>query len=360
MVKALVTNAPGGGIEYSDVDIQEEKNDLILRPVYTGICGTDRGIVNGSLHFASNPENYDFLVIGHESVCVVEESKSEDFNEGDIVVPMVRRPGDCPNCRIGRQDNCSDGKKREAGITGMHGFMRASFSEDSHFVVRVPDPSIGRSAVLTEPLKNVVKGFEVVETVSKRSIYAGADSSFAHKTCVVIGTGTEAFLYGMMAGEYGFRTLLTNRHSIPSEKMELCSKLGLEFFDYTTDLEKYLGKGMDLVIDTSGDPSTVLKFLRLMNYNAIMLLFGTNGKAPASGIDGRDIDSIVEKNITIAGSVDAAKVHYERAVRYLERWVKSSPIERIITGEFTPDNTRIFQEKPRDEIKSVIRWEKAE
>ena len=80
--------------------------------------------VEGALPFAYNPSGYNFLVVGHESMCKVIESKSDYFKPGDIVVPIVRRPGDYPNCLIGRPDNCSDGNKHEAGITGLHGFMR--------------------------------------------------------------------------------------------------------------------------------------------------------------------------------------------------------------------------------------------
>ncbi|MCL4335073.1 MAG: alcohol dehydrogenase catalytic domain-containing protein [Candidatus Thermoplasmatota archaeon] len=356
MVHALLTNAPGGGIDYRDVIIEEEEHDLVLSPLYTGICGTDRGIVNGSLNFAKNPEKSDYLVLGHESVCVVRDSSNSQFKEGDLVVPLVRRPGNCPNCLIGRQDNCSDGNKKEAGVTGKHGFMRSRFNEDSQFVVRIDDPYMEKISVLTEPLKNVVKGFEVIETISKRSVYAGADSSFTNKNCVVIGTGTEAFLYGIMSSEYGFNTALTNRHPLSREKMDLISDFSLNFFDYSTDIAYPFKSEIDLVIDTSGDPATVLKFLRLMNYNGIFLFFGTNGKAPASSINGNDIDHIVERNITIAGSVDAAKVHYIRAVKYLKRWFKSLPVESIITGEYRPEYTEIFKKKPEDEIKSVIKW----
>ena len=75
----------------------------------------------------------------------------------DLSVPMVRRPGSCRMCRLGRQDYCEDGKFVEAGIRGKNGFMRDEFTEDPCFLVRVENKSIQDLAVLTEPLKNVMK-----------------------------------------------------------------------------------------------------------------------------------------------------------------------------------------------------------
>lgn len=358
-ISAITTNAPGGGVQFRKLNLPvPEKYDVLLKPIYTGICGTDRGLVSGSLPFAYNPEGFDYLVVGHESVCSVVESRVGEFREGDIVVPVVRRPGDCPNCRIGRPDNCSDGNKHEAGITGMHGFMRSVFPESSEYIVKVQDKSMEKLAVLTEPLKNVMKAFEVFNTVSKRAVYQNSESTLEGKKCVVIGTGNEGFLYSLMANETGFDTTITNRHPLGSLRNKITDDLNLNFSDYSESFDHDFRSGIDLLIDTSGDPGTVLKFLRKVNYNGIVIFFGTNGRAPESGLSGSDIDYIVERNITIAGSVDAAKIHYIQALEYLKKWKYSSGhIESLITGEFSPDFTDLFRKKQEDEIKSVISWE---
>lgn len=359
-VSAITTVAPDGGVQYRTVNIPLPENyDVILEPLYTGICGTDRGIVSGSLQFAYNPQGYDYLVLGHESVCVVKESNVSEFKPGDIVVPVVRRPGDCPNCRIGRPDNCSDGKKHEAGITGMHGFMRSQFPESADYLVRVEDKSMQKLAVLTEPLKNVMKAFEVFDVVSRRAVYPNSESTLEGKKCCVVGTGNEGFLYSLMAKEYGFDTVITNRHPLGQERDKIAQGLDLRFTDYSTSFESEFSGGIDLLIDTSGDPGTIFNFMRKLNYNGILMLFGTNGRAPSASISGNDIDYIIERNITIAGTVDAAKIHYIRALEYLRKWKYiSGDIEALITGEFSPDYTDLFNRKPGDEIKSVIAWKK--
>ncbi len=359
MVNALTTNAPTGGIEFHNVKIQDPEDfEVKLKPLYTGICGTDRGEVHGSLSFAYNQPGYNFIVLGHEAVCQVIDIQENEYGikTGDYVVPVVRRPGNCVNCRIGREDNCSDGKKNEAGITGLHGFMRDYFFDSIRNLVKVNDRSMVREAVLTEPAKNVMKAFEVFDTVSKRSIYQNEDSTFAGKTCLIIGSGSEAFIYSMMAHEYMFNVYMTNRHSLEEPKLSILEKTGSIFFDYTHNIPL---NGIDLLIDTSGDPATIFKFVRMMNNNGVTILFGTNGNAPGAQVNGEDIDYIIERNISMVGSVDGAKKHYFDALKFIEKWshVQNSVINNLITGTYSPENTEIFQKKPEGEIKSIIKWQ---
>ncbi len=360
-IMALTTRAPDGGVSYERINIDDPENyEVKLEPVFTGICGTDRGIVRGALPFAYNPEGYDRLVLGHESLCrVLDIAENEHgIKSGDYVVPLVRRPGGCVNCAIGRPDNCSDGDKHEAGITGLHGFMREYFYDSINNLVKVSDPNIADIAVLTEPLKNVAKGFEVFDAVSKRAIFGSSDSTLDGKRSVVIGTGTQAYLYSFMAREYGFDTKAINRHPLEEANVEMLNSFGVDFVDYTRNENEAVGGGIDLLIDTSGDPGTILRFMRKLNYNSVVILFGTNGRAPASTIDGSFIDYLVERNITVAGVVDAAKTHYETAIRYLRKWkyIHGNALSRMITGKFAPDETGVFTKKPEGEIKSVIKW----
>lgn len=356
-VKAYYTHAPSGGIDFKSVKVNEVGN-VKIRPLLTGICGTDRGVVNGSLSFAYNPDGYNFLVIGHESLCEVIESESEQFKSGDLVVPLVRRPGNCPNCLIGRPDNCSDGNKHEAGITGLHGFMREEFKDYDYNLVKVSDRSLGDIGVLTEPTKNVVKAFEVFERISTRCIYNNSSSTLEGKKALIIGTGSEAFLYSLLSRDYGFETYIMNRHPIEKNKMDMCQAFGVNFLCSAEKggvLEKL---SIDLLIDTSGDPGTVFNYMKRLNYNGIAILFGTNEKAPNATITGADIDFIVERNITMAGSVDAARVHYIKALDYLSKWHRKygDILKDMITGYYKPGNLEQFMKKPDGEIKSVIRW----
>lgn len=359
LYRGITTNAPGGGVSYGQIDLDLSNFEVKLKPVLTGICGTDRGIVNGALPFSYNPHGSERLVLGHESLCKVVEARENDFgiSVGDYVVPMVRRPGKCINCLAGRSDNCSDGDKHEAGITGLHGFMREEFGDSPEYLVKVPDPSIGDAAVLTEPLKNVCKAFETFDVVSRKSIFTDTAGSYNEKKSLVVGTGSEAFLYALKSMDYGFDTHVTNRHELDDVKLKIVEETGMNFFNYMKE-DPFEKSGLDLVVDTSGDPGTIFKFVRKLNHNGMLILFGTNGKAPAAQVDGMDIDYIVERNITILGSVDGSRIHYERALQDITRWKHQygTTLDDMITAKVKPEQTDVFMKKSPSEIKTVIDW----
>ncbi|EQD46387.1 glucose-1-dehydrogenase, partial [mine drainage metagenome] len=168
----------------------------------------------------------------------------------------------------------------------------------------------------------------------------------------------EAFLYTMMAKELGFQSMMINRHPLTPKILQILDDLDLRFVDYSKEPDAPFSGGIDLLIDTSGDPTTIFNFLRKVNYNGVVILFGTNGKAPAGSFTGVDVDYIVERNITIAGSVDAAKKHYLQAIEYLTKWHCSygDKLEKVITAKFSPEDTSLFTTKQKDELKSVIEW----
>ncbi len=359
IVRAIVTDAPRGGVKLDSMDMDFHDFPVVLKPVLTGICGTDRGIVNGSLPFAYNPHGENRLILGHESLSVVVSAEPNSYNikAGDMVVPMVRRPGKCLNCLVGRSDNCSDGQKHEAGVTGLHGFMRDRFGDFPEYLIKVPGNRKDDMAVLTEPVKNVEKVFEVLDIISRRSIFTDSAGAYHGKRAVIIGTGSEAFLFALKSMDWGFSTGITNRHPLDEIKGKLAEDTGMDFYDYSHAGIRE-NNGIDLLIDTSGDPGTVLRFIGRMNNNGIVVLFGTNGKAQPAPVDGDLLGSIVEKNLSIIGSVDGARIHYERAIQDIYKWKAQfgKTIEMIITGRVGPEDTGIFLKKPADEIKTVISW----
>ncbi len=81
------------------------------------------------------------MVLGHEAIGgVVQEDGGESIRKGDLVMPVNRRGGcgHCLACLNGRPDFCETGGFVEAGIKGMHGFMRETYWDEERYLVRVP------------------------------------------------------------------------------------------------------------------------------------------------------------------------------------------------------------------------------
>src|SRR5690348_15109463 len=128
--------------------VEPEAGEVLLRVLEIGVCGTDREIVHGL--FGVAPDDASSLVMGHESLAVVERD-GHGFSRGDLVTATVRRScGHCIACAEDAPDSCLTGDYRERGITRLDGFARELVAEDPAQLVAIPR-SLGRLGVLAEP-----------------------------------------------------------------------------------------------------------------------------------------------------------------------------------------------------------------
>lgn len=354
-MKAIVTTPPGGGVQLEDFEIVGESG-VRVKTLATGICGTDKELVRGGLYFA-RPQTGRTLVLGHESYGKVEDSSGyPGFKEGDIVVPMVRRPGRCRMCRIGRQDHCEDGDFVEAGIRGKNGFMREEFLEDPRFLLKVEKRDEANLAVLTEPLKNVMKMKEIFNYLKGRIPWYCEDSTLNCKNLYVFGTGTEGLLISAVFKTIGFNVIEVNRHPLAEEEMSFLDSNKIEYLDTSSkSLEDWSKKEkMDLAIDAVGAMDVLKQISDNISNNGIVILFGTSGQLPTSSYE--LTGNLVDRNVSIAGSVDGAKEHYAEAIRFIGNYGESMNLRKIITGIHKPEELNIFKEKEKGEIKKVIDW----
>src|SRR6202034_4236172 len=148
--------------------------DVKLRMIDVGICGTDKEIV--TFQYGTPPAGSDYLIIGHESLGEVVEIGPDvkSLKKGDLVVTMVCRPCDhpeCVACRAGRQDFCYTGDFTERGIKGRHGYMTEYVVDDAKYMNLVP-ADLRDVGVLVEPLTIAEKAIEQVWQVQSRLPWA--------------------------------------------------------------------------------------------------------------------------------------------------------------------------------------------
>ncbi len=108
-MKALVKSEAGPGLQLKDVPVPAIGiNDLLIRVLRTGICGTDLHIYDWNAWAQSTIPVP--LTIGHEFVGEVVEvgSNVNDFHPGDIVSGEGHLVcGRCRNCMAGRRHACA-------------------------------------------------------------------------------------------------------------------------------------------------------------------------------------------------------------------------------------------------------------
>ena len=83
-------------------DPEPRDGELLVEPLYLGVCGTDREILEGA--HGEPPPGHERLVLGHELLGRVRDT-------GELVAGIVRRPDPvpCVCCAQGEWDMCRNG-----------------------------------------------------------------------------------------------------------------------------------------------------------------------------------------------------------------------------------------------------------
>ena len=358
-MKAIIVNPPAKGFELRDVQIQED--GIKIRILENGICGADREIVNGQLSTAAAPSGYNFMALGHEAIGEVMEDGG-NFRRGDIIMPINRRGcGKCLNCLIGRPDFCETGEFVEAGIKGMHGFMREYIRDSPEFLVSVPS-DIRDIAIMAQPLSDLEKSLEEILSVQGRLYWKCRDGTYGCRHALVVGTGAIGILFALLLRSRGFMVTISNRRETTPRETRIFQEAGISFFNSSRGYpEPGTGNAFDLVVEASGSDASILpSLLSLLKNNAVLGLFGflRNGVANLSSTT---LQNMVYKSISVVGLINGQKPHFEAALRDLVQWKHMWPgvIESMITRRTIQEvgqNRNILLNKQPDEIKMKIIW----
>lgn len=340
--------------------------DVKVRMLDVGVCGTDREIC--AFEYGTPPEGADALIIGHESLGRVEEVGPEvgRVKVGDLVVPMVRRAcqrPECRACRAGRQDFCFTGEFKERGIKQAHGFMTEVVVDDQIFMNVVPAALRG-VAVLVEPLTIAEKALTQIWQVQQRlpwSCPSDHEKSPGHcRNAVVLGAGPVGLLGAMALANAGFNTYVYSRTPAPNDKADLVASFGARYVSSEETPPAALAELMgsvDVVYEAVGASKVAFEVMEVLGSNGVFVFTGVPGRKAPIPID-TDLlmRNLVLKNQVVFGTVNAGRETYQQAIRDLEvfsrRWPES--VRRLITGRHPVEDYRDLLLGKARGIKNVI------
>ena len=305
-----------------------------LRMLEVGICGTDREIV--SFQYGTPPPGSDYLVLGHESLGEVVEAGAgvDRVRPGDLVVPMVRRPcnrPECLACRSDRQDFCYTGEFTERGINGAHGFMTELVVDDQKYMNLVPS-ALREVGVLTEPLTIAEKAIAQVWEVQRRlpwvATKAAGGGARRRGNAVVLGAGPVGLLGAMALSVAGFATTVYSRASGAHDKAGLVASFGGRYVaaeQHSIDDLAALVGNIDLVYEATGASRVAFEMLRALGTNGVFVFTGVPGrKGPIEVDTDRLMRDLVLENQLVFGTVNADRAAFASAIADLgvfqERW----------------------------------------
>ena len=264
-----------------------------------GICGTDLHLLTLNISTAlSNFASYP-AILGHELVgSIVELGKNVDnFSMGDrvaiepIIACEVRDLEPCDSCKIGNINLCSNLDEGVISPGAWTGFCKDTGGGWGEYVVahksqlfKIPESVSYEEAVITEPLATALHGiFKKLPNDNENCVVIG---------CGTIGLATIALLKifskaNIIAiAKYPFqseiaKTLGANDVFLIKKDMHIKKigrKLGAKVLSPMMEDALLLGGGVDLVIDTVGNTSSLSNAIRLIKYKGTIILVGAPAK----------------------------------------------------------------------------------
>lgn len=341
-------------------------DEIKMKVLQVGICGTDREQVNGGRAMAPNGQTE--LIIGHEMFGQVIETGTDvnSFKVGDFGVFTVRRGcGKCIACNKNRSDMCFTGDYTERGIKGADGFQAQFVVDKQEYFVKVPS-EIKELGVLTEPMSVAAKAIDEALIIqgARFQDFENSEDWFKGKKALVAGIGAigilAAFALRLRGAEvYGMD--IVDKDSLRPRVLE---EIGGKYINgkqvKTTDLDDLLGE-VDFVFEAVGLANLQIELIDALGINGIYVATGIPAGNRPITLDGSDLmRQLVLKNQVVLGSVNASIHHYKMAVADLhgsfQKW--PSAISKVITERIPFEKfEKALHEHSQNEIKVVVDWE---
>lgn len=346
-----ITVRPGlaGSARLEEVpDPYPDDRTLLVRALALGVCGTDREII--AAQHGCAPEGEERLILGHESLGVVERAPPHSgFAPGDHVVGIVRRPDPvpCPACAAGEWDMCRNGRYTERGIKGRHGYGSERFRLDPDYAVKV-DPGLGLDAVLLEPTSIVAKAWAHADAIARRA------RATAPRRLLVTGAGSIGLLAALLGRQRGLDLHVFDR-ARRGPKVALTAKLGGTY--HHGDLGTVLREvEPDILMECTGAPAVIRDCLAQTGRNGIICLAGLSSAGHEEPLDIGFINrTMVLENQVLFGAVNANRMHYEAAAAALKtadrRWLSGLITRRVPLSRWS----EAVEKRPGD-IKVVVEF----
>lgn len=310
--------------------------EALVRVIRVGLDGTDKEI--GEALYGEAPKGSDYLIVGHESFGIVEETGSEvkEVKKGDYVVATVRRPDNCLNCTSGESDFCIKGDYTERGIKGAHGYMCEYYTESEEYLVKIPE-EVRQQAVMLEPLSIVEKAIMQIFKIQDRMVWKP-------KKAIVFGTGVVGLFGAMLLRQRGIAVTSVDR----TEKHEVKDRIYEEFEIWHVNsknakdgIAALTGSDADIVLELTGNPAVVEEAMSVCSRNGVCCLLSVTGGSYKTNIDmGKWNYEMVLGNRLVFGSVNSNKTHFVQGVNDMLSIEKAHPgaMARLITNRVKIDD----------------------
>jgi len=289
--RALVVERPGSVAVVEREELHPGRGEVLVRPAYCGLCGTDLELLAGQVDpaFVRYP-----LTLGHEwsgRVEAVGEGVTELAPGQRCVAEGIIPCGVCVSCRAGATNVCE--------VYDEVGFTREGGAGDQILVPARVVHLLGESvslldAAVVEPSAVVLTGLEKIRPEQRLRV-------------VVIGDGTIALLTVLLLQLWSPAELLVAGRRVEQEQLAL--ELGATSF--TIDAPP---SGFDLAIEAAGSTDAVAVAVGAVRRGGTVLQLGLPPAGSTLELPG---DLLVNNDLTLAASFGYTSAAWARVVALL-------------------------------------------
>jgi len=247
-------------INLSDYSLRAlENNELLIKVAYSGVCGTDKHIYEGTA-----PSRVP-VILGHEFSGTIADkgNKNTGFKIGDkVAVDPNIYCGYCKYCRIGKINFCENLKA--IGVTLDGGFAEYSIvpSSQAYSLPKDFDLSV---AAFAEPLSCCLRGIEHADIKPSNTV-------------VIIGGGSIGLIMVQLVKNAGASKIILIEPD--PDKQKLGIELGADYC--LSSIEEKISEKIneltdcqvDVVIECVGDKNTVDQAIKLAGKGSKVVIFG--------------------------------------------------------------------------------------
>jgi threonine dehydrogenase-like Zn-dependent dehydrogenase len=285
---------------------------VLVKVLNVGVCGADREIAAGN--YGTAPADESFLILGHESLGVVEAvgSNVSEFQPGDLVMAMVRRPGLSKYDMLGAADMSTDELHYECGINRLHGFLCEFYTDVPEFLVRVP-AGLKHIGVLLEPLSIIEKGLEEVYHIQQRL------PLWRPKHAAVLGAASVGLITSLLLRLRDINVTTLAMPATVANNTKLVEQIGArsiaaQKMDIKNAASQY--GPFDLIVEATGDFALACDAMQALAQNGVLLLCSVRGEGREISVPAHLINhGFVLGNKVMLGTVTANRQHAELGVR---------------------------------------------
>ena len=298
-----------GRFEVRDIPMPSlNAGEVLVRIRYAALCYRDLLQLRGYYPRMRYP-----VVLGHEAVGVVEESRDPRFSRGDRVVPILHSvDGTCDMCLRGEEVYC---RNRLSFGEEVDGFFAEYTRVTGNSLVKVPDWVSDELAVLTPcVLAMLYRGFRRINlNMGETVLVTGASG----------GVGVHAV---QLARAMGARVIAVTRSE---EKAKVLGKFADDVIvgsGFSEEVKRRFNGGVDVVVEAVGTP-TISESIRSLRAGGRLLLIGNVNPDETYQLR---LGYTILKDIMILGNAAANRSD----VASVFGIVKVRPIEPVVAAKY--------------------------